>query len=67
MIDDGSICTIWKGYYFALFNSLDEIGIVVWFIDFMILIPSLTFFALDQPHDCYICLGKDPERIYSSF
>ena len=30
------------------------------------LIPFLTFYLLDRPHDCFECLGKDPDRIYSS-
>ena len=30
------------------------------------LVPFLAFFLLDQPHDCFVCLGKDPDRIYSS-
>ena len=25
------------------------------------------FFILIELHDCFICVGKDPERIYSSF
>ena len=35
--------------------------------DILILLPILTFFLLYKPHDCYKCLGKDPDRIYSSF
>ena len=31
------------------------------------LIPFLMFFLLDRPHDCFVCLGKDPDRIYSIF
>ena len=34
---------------------------------FVYLIPVLTFFALNKPHDCFSCLGKDPDRIYSTF
>lgn len=30
-------------------------------------LPMLSFFWLDSPHDCYTCLGKDPDRIYSQF
>jgi len=29
------------------------------------LIPFLVFYFLDHPHDCFRCLGKDPDRIYS--
>ena len=43
------------------------IGAVLWSMDLAILFPSLTFFAFNQPHDCFVCLGKDPERIYSRF
>ena len=31
------------------------------------LLPIITFLLFDNPHDCFICLGKDPDRIYSSF
>jgi len=31
------------------------------------LLPFLTFFWLDEPHDCFVCLGKDPDRVYSVF
>ena len=31
------------------------------------LLPVLTFYVLDAPHDCFACLGKDPDRIYSIF
>lgn len=31
------------------------------------LLPFLFFFALNDPHDCFQCLGKDPERRYSVF
>lgn len=33
----------------------------------LILVSILAFFVLDTPHDCYVCLGKDPDRIYSGF
>ena len=29
--------------------------------------PVLVYFIMNEPHDCYVCLGKDPDRIYSSF
>ena len=32
-----------------------------------ILLPVVVFFLLDQPHDCFICLGKDPDAIYSTY
>ena len=37
-----------------------------WFVGFMICITIfLAFFLFDQPHDCFRCLGKDPERTFS--
>lgn len=36
------------------------------FLDFAILFVILAFFVLNNPHDCYMCIGKDPERIYSA-
>ena len=35
--------------------------------DITMLIPVLTFICLDKPHDCFACLGKDPDRNYSIF
>ena len=36
-------------------------------LNLSILIPVFTFLLLDKPHDCFVCLGKDPDRIYSIF
>ena len=35
--------------------------------DLTVLLPVVTFLLFDDPHDCFACLGKDPDRIYSSF
>ena len=48
-------------------TNFANFGLAELAVDFLILIPVLSFFALDRPHDCYTCLGKDPDRIYSSF
>ena len=37
-----------------------------WFISFELL-PFIFYFILDKPHDCFICLGKDPDRRFSKF
>ena len=34
---------------------------------FLFLIPFFIFLAFNKPHDCFKCLGKDPERRYSIF
>ena len=31
------------------------------------LLPFVFFFSLNDPHDCFSCLGKDPDRRYSVF
>ena len=28
-------------------------------------VPIIAFLILNQPHDCYKCLGKDPDRVFS--
>ena len=62
-----SICEVFTEYQISLFGTKNKTGIVLWLLDLAILIPSLTFFAINKPHDCFVCLGKDPERIYSRF
>lgn len=37
------------------------------YFDITILIPVLTFFAFDRPHDCFSCLSMDPDHTYSIF
>jgi hypothetical protein len=34
---------------------------------FLFLIPFFVFLAFNKPHDCFKCLGKDPDRRYSIF
>ena len=31
------------------------------------LLPFLSYFWLHEPHDCFTCVGKDPDRRYSIF
>ena len=37
-----------------------------WFILFELL-PFIFYFTLNRPHDCFRCLGKDPDRRFSKF
>jgi len=37
------------------------------FGDLVTFLPIVVFLGLNKPHDCYACLGKDPDRIYSSY
>ena len=43
----------------------DKRGIYIF--DLVILLPVLVFIALDQPHDCFMCLGKDPDHEFSIY
>jgi len=31
------------------------------------LLPFVFYFAFNKPHDCFKCLGKDPDRRFSIF
>ena len=31
------------------------------------LVPFISYLWLNEPHDCFRCLGKDPDRRYSIF
>ena len=31
------------------------------------LLPFTLYFILQRPHDCFVCLGKDPDRRFSMF
>ena len=33
----------------------------------LLILPLGVFLALNDPHDCFVCLGRDPDRIYSTF
>mmetsp|Transcript_6079 Transcript_6079/g.8183 ORF Transcript_6079/g.8183 Transcript_6079/m.8183 type:complete len:116 (+) Transcript_6079:42-389(+) len=56
------ICSIYDLNDFSNFFFYGEI-----LPDYALSIPVGAFFILNKPHDCYMCLGKDPERIYSRF
>ena len=58
--------------YCSIFDIKDDIDYfqfswIIFNLNFWLLIPIWTFFWLHDPHDCYNCLGKDPDRIYSRF
>lgn len=35
--------------------------------DIAFLSPIILFLLVNEPHDCFVCHGKDPDRIYSSY
>jgi len=66
--DDDHYC----GFFVAGFNSLvasksrkSILTSVFLSINVIEMTPFLAFYLLDRPHDCFVCLGRDPDRIYS--
>ena len=65
--DNSGICN----YFIEKFQTewgdqnLTAFGIYVY--NMIIMLPVIVFFLLDQPHDCFTCLGKDPDHIYSTY
>ena len=53
----------WAGFM----HDTNRYGAMTCYYDCLILVPVLSFFILDEPHDCFQCLGKDPARNYSVF
>lgn len=55
---------------FLTFNSkegLHFLNYMFMVLDFTVLLPVVLFLLLDRPHDCFVCLGKDPDRVYSTY
>ena len=66
----GGICVIMiDGFTTQLDSEFAKrrFSLIYFVINVLQLFPFLMFFLLDQPHDCFVCLGKDPDRIYSRF
>lgn len=61
------ICYYALAGYRASVKDEDIFSGLNFYSDLIILIPVLTFFAFDKPHDCFSCLAKDPDRNYSIF
>ena len=65
--NDSSFCPTLFSEQVSFFSSAKAYSQVFLFIDLVVLLPVVTFLLFDNPHDCFTCLGKDPDRIYSSF
>jgi len=52
-------------FRFGIRSDFDIFNSTCFYFNMSILIPILTFFAFDKPHDCFSCLAKDPGRKYS--
>lgn len=48
-------------------NCQRNVTLLYFLASFVEMVPILVFLLLDEPHDCFECFGKDPERIYSIF
>ena len=59
----------WKDGIWVFFDlsnyKFNVIGYGQACVDIMTLLPVASFLILNEPHDCFACLGKDPDRIYS--
>ena len=62
---DGGFCTYFMEYFVNFFKEENNVGMIFWLVDFAIFIPIITFFIFDNPHHCFVCLGKHPDRRYS--
>ena len=65
--DEQGICRWYSNLFYGGFANLKNFSNVQHYTNWTIFVPILAFLLLDQPHDCYTCLGKDPDRIYSIF
>ena len=53
-------------HYFAQFVYKYQNPTNAWLKSFLqYLLPIWAFLLLNTPHDCFKCLGKDPDRIFS--
>ena len=50
-------------------NAFNENFIAAFSVYFnsALLTPVVTFLIFDEPHDCFSCLSKDPDRAYSIY
>lgn len=54
--------------FFGRFNKNSNIASMPFALYYIqLLLPVVVFLMFDDPHDCFTCLGKDPERKYSRF
>ena len=69
-VDDNSLCQCIFDIKLKLVNDdnfqvYNSAGYAAY--SFLLLLPVLVFFGFDDPHDCFVCFGKDPDRKYSRF
>ena len=64
---DGGVCLFTIETIGIKFGDQQSTARGVYIFNFVIMTPVLFLFLLDQPHDCFKCFGKDPDRIFSSY
>ena len=66
--DPKGVCAyVFSGLVDMTEKSTSSIPLSLIVFDFVILMPIIVFMIFDKPHDCFVCLGKDPDRTYSIF
>ena len=64
-LDEDSICV---KYLNVKYREADVYSMLSWVQNIILeLFPIWSFLLFYKPHDCFRCLGKDPDRIFSSF
>ena len=65
---EGGYCSFWANGFDEMIRDPENkrsITLIYLFYNVLELTPFIAFYALENPHDCFVCLGKDPDRLYS--
>jgi hypothetical protein len=66
--ESGGVCDIIYSVYFELYTRKSGVIVQLAFELLLSLIPVTIFLFTQNPHDCFVCLGKDPDTsAYSIF
>ena len=65
-LEDGEFCQKLDKFIFNPNFGTKTIG-GIFFVSGSMLLPCWSYFIFNSPHDCFKCLGKDPQRNYSKF
>lgn len=66
--DRGGVCNKVYSVYFFLYSKKSGIIIQLMFELILSLVPISIFLLTQKPHDCFMCLGRDPDSCaYSVF
>ena len=66
-VDDGSICSKVINTFILDVTTLNGAARYSLYFNLMTILPVIVFFLLNEPHDCFTCLGKNPDHIYSIY